>query len=307
MTTPTDPAAAARPARLRVGVVGAGRVGSALAAALALAGHTVVAASGVSAASRRRAADLLPGVPLLDPPAVLARADLALLAVPDDALPGLVEGLAGAGVVRAGQLLAHPSGRYGTAVLDPALRCGALPLALHPVMTFTGTPVDVARLAGCTFGVTAPEPLRLVAEALVVEMGGEPAWVPEEQRVLYHAGLAGAANHLVTLVAQALDVLRAAGIDDPARALGPLLSAALDNALRSGDAALTGPVVRGDADTVTAHLQALAAAAPVALPAYVALARLTADRALAAGLLEPPAAVALLGVLAGSGAPGVAR
>ena len=307
MTTPTDPAAAARPARLRVGVVGAGRVGSALAAALALAGHTVVAASGVSAASRRRAADLLPGVPLLDPPAVLARADLALLAVPDDALPRLVEGLAGAGVVRAGQLLAHPSGRYGTAVLDPALRRGALPLALHPVMTFTGTPVDVARLAGCTFGVTAPEPLRLVAEALVVEMGGEPAWVPEEQRVLYHAGLAGAANHLVTLVAQALDVLRAAGIDDPARALGPLLSAALDNALRSGDAALTGPVVRGDADTVTAHLQALAAAAPVALPAYVALARLTADRALAAGLLEPPAAVALLGVLAGSGAPGVAR
>jgi len=307
MTTPTDPAAAARPARLRVGVVGAGRVGSALAAALALAGHTVVAASGVSAASRRRAADLLPGVPLLDPPAVLDRADLALLAVPDDALPRLVEGLAGAGVVRAGQLLAHPSGRYGTAVLDPALRRGALPLALHPVMTFTGTPVDVARLAGCTFGVTAPEPLRLVAEALVVEMGGEPAWVPEEQRVLYHAGLAGAANHLVTLVAQALDVLRAAGIDDPARALGPLLSAALDNALRSGDAALTGPVVRGDADTVTAHLQALAAAAPVALPAYVALARLTADRALAAGLLEPPAAVALLGVLAGSGAPGVAR
>jgi predicted short-subunit dehydrogenase-like oxidoreductase (DUF2520 family) len=307
MTTPTDPAAAARPARLRVGVVGAGRVGSALAAALALAGHTVVAASGVSAASRRRAGELLPGVPLLDPPAVLARADLALLAVPDDALPGLVEGLAGAGVVRAGQLLAHPSGRYGTAVLDPALRCGALPLALHPVMTFTGTPVDVARLAGCTFGVTAPEPLRLVAEALVVEMGGEPAWVPEEQRVLYHAGLAGAANHLVTLVAQALDVLRAAGIDDPARALGPLLSAALDNALRSGDAALTGPVVRGDADTVAAHLQALAAAAPAALPAYVALARLTADRALAAGLLEPPAAVALLGVLAGSGAPGAAR
>ena len=90
------------------------------------------------------------------PAEVLARADLVLLTVPDDALPGLVEGLAETGAVRPGQLLVHTSGRYGTKVLDPALRAGALPLALHPAMTFTGTPVDVQRLAGCSFGVTAP-------------------------------------------------------------------------------------------------------------------------------------------------------
>ena len=81
-----------RPARLTVGVVGAGRVGPALAAALQLAGHRPVAVSGVSDASVRRAADLLPDVPLVDPAEVLARADLVLLTVPDDALPGLVEG-----------------------------------------------------------------------------------------------------------------------------------------------------------------------------------------------------------------------
>lgn len=292
------------PARLRVGVVGAGRVGAVLGAALSAAGHPVVAVSAVSAASRQRAAALLPDVPVRPVPDVVAAADLALLAVPDDVLPGLVAGLAATGAVRPGQLVAHPSGRYGADVLAPALRAGALPLALHPAMTFTGTSVDLTRLRGAAFGVTAPDPLRPIAEALVLEMGGEPVWVPETSRALYHAALAAGANHLVTLVAQARDLLAAAGVADPARLLGPLLAAALDNALHQGDAALTGPVARGDAGTVAAHLDALAAAYPEAVPAYVALARLTADRALAAGRLAPTAAASLLEVLA---APGKAR
>lgn len=290
-----------RPARLTVGVVGAGRVGPALAAALRLAGHRPVAASGVSDASQRRAADLLPGVPLLAPAEVLARAELVLLTVPDDTLPGLVEGLAETGAVRPGQLLVHTSGRYGTAVLEPALRAGALPLALHPAMTFTGTAVDVDRLAGCSFGVTAPEELRLAAEALVIEMGGEPEWIAEEARPLYHAALAIGANHLVTLVAQARELLQEAGVTAPGRLLGPLLGAALDNALRSGDAALTGPVARGDAGTVAAHVAELRRRAPQAVPGYLAMARTTADRALAHGLLKPEFAEDLLGVLAHQG------
>ncbi|WP_424213096.1 Rossmann-like and DUF2520 domain-containing protein [Streptomyces sp. BI20] len=294
-TEPGD--VSARPARLTVGVVGTGRVGPALAAALALAGHRPVAASGVSDASRRRAAALLPDVPLLSPPQVLERADLVLLTVPDDALPGLVAGLAETGAVRPGQLLVHTSGRFGTAVLDPATRAGALPLALHPAMTFTGTAVDVQRLAGCAFGVTAPVELRLAAEALVIEMGGEPEWVEEEARPLYHAALALGANHLVTLVAQSMELLAAAGVARPDRMLGPLLGAALDNALRSGDAALTGPVARGDAGTVVAHVAELRAHAPAMVDGYLAMARATADRALANGMLRPGPAAELLGVL----------
>lgn len=288
-----------RPGRLAVGVIGAGRVGAVLGAALHGAGHWVVAASAVSDASRRRAAALLPGVPLVAPPEVMARADLAVLAVPDDALPGLVDGLVAAEAVRAGQLVAHPSGRYGAGVLAPATAWGALPLALHPVMTFTGTAVDLARLAGCSFGVTAPEPLRPIAEALVVEMGAEPQWVSEESRPLYHAALAGGANHLVTLVAESMDLLARAGVAAPGRLLGPLLGAALDNALRAGDSALTGPVARGDAGTVAVHVRELARVSPEAAAAYVAMARLTADRALAAGLLRPDVAEALLDVLGG--------
>jgi len=222
-------------------------------------------------------------------------------------------------------------------VLEPAVRQGALPLALHPVMTFTGRADDVDRLRGTSFGVTAPDVLRPAAEALVIEMGGEPVFIAEENRELYHAAIAGAANHLITLVAQAMDLLAAAGVAEPARLLAPLLSASLDNALRFGDAGLTGPVARGDAATVAAHLAALeaaagtpaagAAATPASPPAagtsaagtsaaaaagtagtagtasavaaYVAMARLTADRALAAGILKPSDAERLLDVLGG--------
>ena len=149
------PAAADAPARLRVGIIGAGRVGAVLGAALSAAGHDVVAASGLSAASAERAARLLPGVPLLPADQVVAAADLVVLAVPDDTLAGLVAGLAETGAWRAGQLAFHTSGAHGLAVLAPAERAGVLPLALHPAMTFTGAPEDADRLAGCPFGVTS--------------------------------------------------------------------------------------------------------------------------------------------------------
>jgi predicted short-subunit dehydrogenase-like oxidoreductase (DUF2520 family) len=294
----------AHPAELGVGVVGAGRVGTALAAALRRSGHRIVAVSAVSAASLDRVEALLPGTPVRPPQDVVAGADLVLLTVPDDALPALVSGLAATGTELAGRLVMHASGRHGLAVLEPATRRGALPLALHPVMTFTGRPDDVDRLAGVSFGVTTPEQLRPVAEVLVMEMGGEPVFIAEEDRGLYHAALTGAANHLVTQVVQAADLLAAAGVAQPSRMLGPLLGAALDNALRLGDAALTGPVARGDAETVASHLAALRAAAPEALPAYLALARLTADRALASGMLGAPDAQRLLEVLAGTGPAG---
>jgi len=294
--------AAPHPARLAVGVIGAGRAGTALAAALARAGHTVVAVSAVSDASVRRARAAFPGAVITEPGQVIGLADLVLLTVPDDALPGLVAGLAATGAPLEGRMLAHASGRHGLAVLEPAVRLGALPLALHPVMTFTGRSDDLDRLPGTCFGVTAPDVLRLAAEALVIEMGGEPVFIAEEHRDLYHAALAGAANHLITLVTQAEDLLRAAGVPDPARLLGPLLSASLDNALRLGDAGLTGPVARGDAQTVAAHVAALDAApsaSPAAVAAYIAMARLTADRALATGMLKPADAERLLDVLGG--------
>jgi predicted short-subunit dehydrogenase-like oxidoreductase (DUF2520 family) len=228
----------------------------------------------------------------------VARAcDLLLLTVPDDMLENVANKLSAAGAIRSGQYVVHTSGKHGLAALAPAAERGARVLAMHPAMTFTGTDVDLDRLTGCVFGVTATAETEALAESLVADLGGTPMWVPEDRRALYHAGLAHGANHLVTLVSQAMDLLRASGAEDPAATLRPLLTAALDNALSYGDAALTGPIVRGDVNTVRAHLADIAESSPSTLPSYVAMARATADRAVLDGRLLPIRAASLGRVL----------
>lgn len=291
----------AKPGRLGVGVIGAGRVGAVLGAALRAAEHAVVGVSAVSEASRERAENLLPGVPVLEIPEIIERAELVLLAVPDDALPELVSGLAAVGAWQPGQIVAHTSGRFGTGVLEPARRLGAIPLALHPAMTFTGMSLDLTRLPDCTFGVTAPSAVLPVAQALVVEMGAEPVVIAEEDRILYHAALAHASNHLVTIAAQSTQLLGAIGVEQPDRLLGPLMRASLENALAAGEGALTGPVARGDAGTVAAHASALADAPGDIAAAYIRLAAVTARRALERGVLTADQARAVTDALSASG------
>lgn len=285
-------------ASLSIGVVGAGRVGAVIAAALRAAGHGVAAVAGESDASRTRIATLLPGVPIAKPTAVARSCDLLLLTVPDDMLSNVVVQLTASGAIHEGQYVVHTSGRHGLAVLEPAARVGARTVALHPAMTFTGTDLDLPRLAGCVFGVTADQPDTIaLAESLVHDLAGRIVWVPESHRTLYHAGLAHGANHLVTLVSEAMELLRASGAADPAATLRPLLTAALDNVLSFGDAALTGPIVRGDVETVRAHVRDIALNAPTTLPSYVVMARATANRAVLDGRLLPIRAAKLVGIL----------
>jgi len=249
---------------------------------------------------------------LNEKPTAVARAcDLLLLTVPDDMLANVVSMLSASGAIREGQYVVHTSGRHGLAVLDPARSVGAHVVAMHPAMTFTGTAVDLDRLRGCVFGLTAGAAERAVAQALVADLGGSPMWVAEEMRTLYHAGLAHGANHLVTLVSEALELLAAAGADDPSGTLRPLLTAALDNALAQGDVALTGPIVRGDVNTVRAHLADIATNAPQTLDSYIAMARATLDRVVTDGRLLPIRAASIRLALdeavarAATGRPGV--
>jgi predicted short-subunit dehydrogenase-like oxidoreductase (DUF2520 family) len=284
-----------RPARLKVGIISAGRVGSALGVALERADHVVVACSGVSRASRQRAQRRLPDTPVMSPPDVAANAELLLLAVPDSELAGLVSGLAATSAVRPGTIVAHTSGANGVGVLAPLTHDGCTPLAIHPAMAFTGSDEDVSRLPDTCFGITAADQVGYaIAQSLVLEMGGEPFCVGEHTRVLYHAALAHAGNHIVTVLADAVEALRAAlrgsellgqqTIEDQPgglaeRIAGPLARAALENTLLRGQAALTGPVARGDAAAVAEHLAALAEVEPELAQAYRVNALRTAQRA----------------------------
>lgn len=297
------------PGRLGLGVVGAGRVGAVLASALRSSGHAVVGVSATSQESRERAEALLPAVPVLEVQQVVERSELVLLTVPDDVLGELVEGLATLGAFQPGQLVVHTAGRFGVNVLAPARAAGAIPLAIHPAMTFTGTSVDLSRLVGAPFAVTADAPVLPIAQALVVEIGGEPIPLAESSRGLYHAALAHGGNHLVTLTTQASRVLAAAGVEDGGTLLRPLLTAALDGALRGGEVGLTGPVVRGDAGTVGEHLEVLSTAAAAdpglsdVVAGYRTMARGTVQRALSNQRIGEAQAAALLDALSNGQEP----
>lgn len=284
-----------RPARLTIGIVSAGRVGSALGVALERAEHVVVACSAVSQQSRERARRRLPDTAVMAVDEVAARAELLLLAVPDSVLADLVAGLAATKAVRPGTIVAHTSGANGIAVLAPLAEQGCIPLAIHPAMTFTGSDEDVERLRDACFGVTAADEVGYaIAQSLVLEIGGEPFRVREDARTLYHAALAHASNHVVTVLLDAVEAIRSAlwgqellgqelvgdapgGIAE--RVVGPLARASLENALLRGQAALTGPVARGDAVAVADHLRALEEVDPQLAQAYRANSLRTAQRA----------------------------
>jgi predicted short-subunit dehydrogenase-like oxidoreductase (DUF2520 family) len=228
-------------------------------------------------------------------PDVAVRAELLLLAVPDAELAGLVSGLAATGAVGPGTIVVHTSGANGVSVLAPLTELGCIPLGIHPAMTFTGSDEDIVRLTEACFGITAADEVGYaVAQSLVLEIGGEPFRVREDARPLYHAALAHAGNHVITVLLDAVEALRAAlsgqellgqelvgdapgGLAE--RVIGPLARASLENALQRGQGALTGPVARVDAPAVARHLHALGEVDPDVAEAYRAMSLRTAQRA----------------------------
>ncbi|MFZ4078654.1 MAG: Rossmann-like and DUF2520 domain-containing protein [Microbacteriaceae bacterium] len=225
---------ATRDGRLGVGIIGSGRVGPVLGQALAGAGHAIVGISALSQESRDRAEALLPTVPILEVPDIIERSELVLLCVPDDQLAELVSGLADAGAWQPGQIVVHTSPNFGLVVLDPARARGAIPIALHPAMVFTGTSVDVARLTDCCMVVTAPSPVLPIGQALAVEMGAEPVVIAEADRAHYAEAVATASSFSVAIVNQARALLEQAGVDHPSRVLGPIIRSAVENTLMTG-------------------------------------------------------------------------
>jgi len=219
------------PSRLGVGVIGAGKVGPVLALALAGAGHSIVGIT-PPGTDEERVSAMLPGVPFLSPHDICERSELVLLALPDDQLPGFIEGMASSGGFVAGQIVTHTSIVHGLEVLQPALSQGVIPLGLHPLMEFSGWSMDVAKMTGAWCVVSAPAVASPIAHALAVEMGMEPLVVAEEHRSHIASAVALATSFSHTTITEAADRLRLAGIVNPGIVMAALVGSSVENALR---------------------------------------------------------------------------
>ena len=268
------------------GILGAGRVAQAL--ALGLAPHSAAPPLlwGRSTEKLHAAAASI-GCAVIAPSVdqLMAECDVVAIAVADDAIMSVSAEMAKQMPAGGSPFIFHVSGRSGASILDPLRAAGALTAAIHPAMTFTGDPAnEIRRMAEACFAITGSTTDAVTrARHIVALLKGTAIEIAEERRSLYHAGLCHASNHLVTLMVGASHALRKAGVDDPAALLAPLVRAALENSLLLGFAALSGPLLRGDDQTISQHIDALADSVPELLPPYRAMALATLDEMERAG------------------------
>ncbi|MPT47953.1 MAG: DUF2520 domain-containing protein [Sphingobium sp.] len=268
-----------------IGIIGTGRVAQAFAVALSPLSSAPLSLSGRSADKCAQAIErVTEGLPQNAPAPCMAgslqemlqQCDLILIAVSDDAIEDVARQMAEHGPLNHSPLTFHPSGRCGLDVLAPWQAAGAQTAAIHPVMTFTGHPAEEARrMAGCSFAVSSSADTQQHAMALVQALGGNGFTLDDAMRPLYHAALSHAANHLVTVLAGAAEALHMAGVANPYAVMAPLIRAAVENSISSGFDALSGPILRGDVDTIAGHLAALYQYCPEILPDYSAMASAT--------------------------------
>lgn len=243
-----------------IAIIGAGRVGSAIGSLLRQSGVAVTAVSARHQATALAAALSTGGEPFTDNALAARTATLVLIAVPDDAVADVVREIALGGGFSAGQVVAHVSGALGLEVLRPAAEAGAATGCLHPAQSFANVQHAMREIPGSVFGITAEEGACPTLEALVAVLGGVPVRVRESNRPLYHVASVMASNYLVALADMAAELFERAGLspEEARAALGPLVRGTATNIRVAGTrGAMTGPIVRGDIDTVRAHLVAL--------------------------------------------------
>ncbi|NLF30836.1 MAG: DUF2520 domain-containing protein [Planctomycetes bacterium] len=288
-------------ARPDIAIIGAGVVGTTLGIAARRAGYPVVAVASRTAASARKAARLIGGEPSVCSAAEAAgRAELVLLTVSDDAIAPVAAALAGAGTLRAGTVVAHCSGALAAEVLAPLAAAGASVASMHPLQTFPSVLVAVDRLPGCHCFCEGDSAALSVVMQLAGDLGCVPIELAGDRKALYHAAACMACNYLATLQEAAIATAVLAGIDaEPARsALAPLVAATVDNIAAFGpQRALTGPIARGDVNTVATHLAALDATDGDLAELYRQLGRRTVRLARKAGRIDEATARRLMDAL----------
>jgi predicted short-subunit dehydrogenase-like oxidoreductase (DUF2520 family) len=289
-----------------VAIIGAGRVGGAVGALLARAGMQVTAVATRSMATAELAREFIgAGAATTDIVRAASSADIVFLATPDGAIRSACEAIASGGGFRPGTLVVHTSGAHTAALLDAATTAGALRAVIHPLQSVPSRERGVLNIPGSFVRVEADPGAEQAVRELVAALGCAelllPGWRSDgDSAALYHAGAVAVSNFFVALVDHGLRYYQALGADRAAalKAVLPLIKGTLANVEAVGvPDALTGPISRGDGETVRGHLDALARRAPELLTLYRELARHTVAVARDKGSITAQAAAELLGLL----------
>ena len=270
--------------------IGAGTLGTALAQAVASAGYPVTKIYSRTLGTAEKLAATMPNAKAVSNIQETAAADLIFLTVPDDEIAGVCASVNW----RPDSFVVHCSGALSLGVLESAAKSGAKTGSLHPLQTFAGGHNQIARLADIAYAVEASDSsVRRVLEELVRDLGGRPQWIQSKDKPLYHASAAMASNYLVTLLGDASTLWESFGLtrEQGMHSLLPLVKGTMENLQGIGfPDALTGPIARGDVETVEIHLQALRKSQPDILPSYAAMGKRTIAMALEKGNVTPEAA-----------------
>ncbi|MFH0942245.1 MAG: aspartate 1-decarboxylase [Chloroflexota bacterium] len=282
---------------LKLGFIGTGTVGSALALKLSSAGYAVAAVSSRGHTSARNLARQIANCRACqDNQEVANAADLVFITTPDSAIKPVASRLD----FRPGQSVVHCSGADSTQNLKAAREAGALVGVIHPLQTFASIEQALKNLPGSTFALEATEPLLGTLKEITAALEGYWIELGAEDKVAYHAAAVIACNYLVTLVKLATDLWQTFGMPPATatRALLPLIRGTVHNIETVGlPNCLTGPIARGDTGTITKHLGALEKVAPGLLATYRELGLATIPIALAKGKINQGQARELKSVL----------
>jgi predicted short-subunit dehydrogenase-like oxidoreductase (DUF2520 family) len=286
-----------------IAIIGAGRVGSAVGYLLTRAGYTVNAVAARSLASAEKAAAFIgAGTPATDVVKAASKADIVFITTPDGAIKNVCDIIASGGGLKAGSLVVHMSGAHSLDLLDAAWTAGARRAVIHPLQSLASREQGSKNLPGSYFRIETDPEAGITARELVTALGGIelalPKWSPDkDSAALYHAGAVAVSNYFVALVDYGLMFYQAlgAGKQEALKAVLPLIRGTLHNIETLGiPDALTGPIMRGDAQTVRDHLHAMQLRTPELVSLYKALARQTVSVARDRGSINQEIAEELL-------------
>ena len=268
---------------MKIGFIGAGTVGTALAVLLSQKGYEFI---GASTQRPLKAGRIVSNLHLLDSNQEVAdKADIVFITTPDDAIAKVVAEVKW----HKGQSAVHCSGADSTDILEPARKAGAMVGGFHPLQTFAGVKQAIENLPGSTFALEAEEPLLTTLKDMTTALGGRWIRLKPKDKAAYHAAAVFASNYLVTLVKMSTDLWGTFGVpaDQAVQSLLPLMRGTLNNITNIGiPQCLTGPIARGDTGTVNKHLKMLQDKTPSLLSPYKELGRQTVPIALSKGRIN---------------------